>query len=102
MRILAVRTFAKAQLNLPLSYLQDFLFFDEAEALLDYLESIGYSQLEDTRGKLSDPAADTTKILVPLKLPQADFKDELRDMTASARLGRKRGGKPIFELLTNT
>ena len=37
MRVLAVRTFAKAQINLPVSYLRELLFFDSAQAVLAYL-----------------------------------------------------------------
>jgi hypothetical protein len=37
MRVLAVRTFAKAQINLPVSYLRELLFFDSEQAVLAYL-----------------------------------------------------------------
>lgn len=37
MRTLGVRIFAKTQLNLPLEYLRDFLFFDEQQHVLTYL-----------------------------------------------------------------
>ena len=45
MRLLAVRTFAKAQLNLPADYLRDLLFFDDAQTLLSFLEELGYKTL---------------------------------------------------------
>ena len=73
MRLLAVRVFAKAQLNLPLDYLQELLFMDDGKSVFLYLESAGYKNLQDVQAKLDDPIADAAKIYLPLKLAQSDI-----------------------------
>jgi hypothetical protein len=52
MRVAAVRSFAKSQLNLPLEYLRDLLYFDKLEDVIDYLESLGYKNLKEIKNNI--------------------------------------------------
>lgn len=96
MRKQALRCFSKAQINMPLSYISNLLFFDGPNQLLDYLQKLHYPDVERARRELDKNQGE---VFISMKGGGGGEEEEQNREEAPKRLWGKLGDKKLVDIV---